>query len=147
VLSEGTPAPDFELQGWRLSKALSNSPILLVFFKIACPTCQFTLPFLPPFGPTELEVVPISQDNDASTAEFLNRFAPGLKALTDKAWDFAVSNLYRIEFVPSLFLVEPNGKISLAVHGFSQAAIQHLAERFTADPFAGRQGIPALKPG
>jgi peroxiredoxin len=148
MLSEGVPAPDFDLQGWRLSNAVKNGPVLLVFIKISCPTCQFTVPILQAFEGAGLQILLISQDDQAKTAQFLNRFQVTLRTVLDKAWDFTVSNAYRITHVPSQFLVEPAGTISAAVEGFDKAFIERLAERFGVRPFGPElASIPALKPG
>ena len=50
-LSIGIKAPDFELydvagQSYRLADALDEGPLVLAFYKSACPTSQFTLPYL-----------------------------------------------------------------------------------------------------
>src|ERR1700756_2404003 len=50
-LAIGARAPDFELktvdgQPRRLSEALQNGPVVLVFYKESCGTCQFTFPFV-----------------------------------------------------------------------------------------------------
>ena len=50
-LSIGIKAPDFELYGvdgqsYRLGHALDESPVVLAFYKSACPVSQFTLPYL-----------------------------------------------------------------------------------------------------
>jgi peroxiredoxin len=148
MLTEGNFAPDFDLDGWRLHGALQRGPVLLVFFKISCPTCQFTLPFLQAFQGSGLQIVLISQDDRTGTSQFLNRFQLTLRTLLDKAWDFNVSNAFRISHVPSLFLIEPDARISASVEGFHKAFLEQLGARFGMAPFFGiTQSIPALKPG
>src|SRR5579885_3547981 len=49
TLTTGREAPVFELVGidgnkYGLNHTLTRTPILLIFFKVSCPTCQFTLP-------------------------------------------------------------------------------------------------------
>jgi peroxiredoxin len=51
LLSAGITVPYFQVAtttGERLSlqEALTHGPVLLAFFKVSCPTCQFTFPFL-----------------------------------------------------------------------------------------------------
>ena len=52
ALTVGTKAPDFSLpiigEGGKFSlqDALQQGPVLLAFFKVSCPTCQYTFPFL-----------------------------------------------------------------------------------------------------
>ena len=45
---------------------------------------------------------------------------------------WAASNAYRITSVPSIFVVEPDGRIRSAVSGFNKAALEKLGERFGA---------------
>jgi peroxiredoxin len=147
MLAEGSIAPDFTLQDWSLSAALATGPVLLVIFKISCPTCQFTLPFLQRFEGSGLQVVAISQDDQTSTSGFLARFGVTLHTLIDKAWDFAVSSAFRISHVPALFLIEPDATISLSVEGFSKAHLEQLGSRFNVIPFGIHESVPALCPG
>ena len=51
VIPAGASAPPFELPGidggrYSLQEALREGPVLAAFFKISCPTSQFTFPFL-----------------------------------------------------------------------------------------------------
>jgi len=51
ALSTETFAPDFSLpllQGgsFSLHDALKGGPVLLAFFKISCPVCQFAFPYI-----------------------------------------------------------------------------------------------------
>src|SRR6202035_428465 len=51
MLSAGDRAPDFELEdlsGERrtLSGLSGGKPVLLAFFKVSCPVCQYAFPFL-----------------------------------------------------------------------------------------------------
>jgi peroxiredoxin len=142
---------DFLLPGlngetWSMQEALSRGPVLLVFFKISCPTCQFTLPLPEPLG-SVLQVVPISQDDETATRQFLDRFGVSLAPVLDKAGDFKVSAAFGITHVPSLFLAEQDGRISLAVEGFSKAHVEQLGTRFGVAPFGIHEQIPALRPG
>src|SRR2546423_7842018 len=47
-------------------------PALLVFFETDCPTCQLALPYLN-FLPGSIQVLGISQDDQASTREFVQQ--------------------------------------------------------------------------
>jgi peroxiredoxin len=107
MLTEGSQAPEVRLQGWSLRDALRNGPVLLVFFKISCPTCQFALPFVQRLDGSGLQIVAISQDDETRTSEFLKHFRLTVRTVIDEASDFAVSNVFRITHVPSLFLIEP----------------------------------------
>jgi peroxiredoxin len=134
VLEPGSIAPEFSLkdvEGERTSLRanLKLGPVLVTFFKISCATCQLTLPFL---GRLEgsLRVLGISEDDADSTREFLDYFKITFPVLIDPASDrYAVSAAYRLEFVPSTFLIEKDGKISWSLNGFHKADLEALAAR------------------
>src|ERR1017187_6069491 len=51
MLSAGATARTFQLatidrKRLSLQEALARGPVLLAFFKVSCPTCQFTFPYL-----------------------------------------------------------------------------------------------------
>ena len=51
ALATGTRAPEFELKTldgkkFTLRDELAHGPVALAFFKVSCPTCQYTFPFL-----------------------------------------------------------------------------------------------------
>jgi peroxiredoxin len=154
MLATGSQAPDIHLPdlnglNWTLAKALKNGPVALAFFKVSCPTCQMTFPFLQRLAeasPSTL-LIAISQDDVAATREFHDRFGISLPTLLDTPRTYPASNSYQITSVPSLFLVEPNGKISLSIEGFNKSAIEKLGERFGASPFHETDQVPALRPG
>jgi peroxiredoxin len=146
MLAEGAIAPDLNIGEWSLTAALKKGPVLLAFFKIACPTCQLTMPFLERLAGTA-QVVAISQDDRTGTDQFRKRFKVAMPAVLDAGPAYTASNLYRIRNVPSLFLVEPNGKISMAVTGFSKAHLEQLGERLGVPIFHAGEDIPVFRPG
>lgn len=133
--------PDLDGKPWRLSEALKNGPVLLVFFKVSCPTCQFTLPFLERFDLPQ--IIAISQDNAAATRAFGTR----LPTVLDTPGTYPASNAYGITHVPALFLVETDGRISEAGDGFNKADLEKLGARFGVTPFRPGEQVPDLRPG
>jgi peroxiredoxin len=158
MLQAGAAAPDFELSDldgkpWRLKDSLERGPVLLAFFKTSCPTCQLTFPFLQRLadsggaGPHAPQVVAITQDDAVATREFEEKFGVSMPTLVDEPRTYPASNAYRIAHVPSLFLVEKDGRISRAFNGFSKTEIEKLAERFQTEAFRPDERVPALRPG
>jgi hypothetical protein len=92
-------------------------------------------------------VVAISQDDRIGADQFRKRFGVAMPAMLDAGPAYRASNLYRIRNVPSLFLVEPDGKISMAVTGFSKAHLEQLGERFGVALFRPGEDIPPFRPG
>jgi peroxiredoxin len=152
VLDVGSIAPEFslkDLSGERrtLRESLGHGPLVVVFFKISCPTCQLTLPFLERLKGT-LRVVGISQDDADSTREFLDYFKITFPVLVDPASDrHAVSESYRLENVPSTFLIEKESKISWTLSGFHKGDLEGLAARFGVKLFGADEKVPLMKPG
>lgn len=155
MLQPGVSAPDIHLPdldgtAWSLREALRDGPVVLAFFKISCPTCQLTFPFLqrladsPNGGP---RLIAISQDDAPDTREFEQRFGVSMPTLIDAPPRYSASNAYRITSVPSIFVVETDGKIGSAVEGFNRAELEKLGQRFRVTPFRENERVPALRPG
>lgn len=146
MLGTGAAAPDFQLGEFSLADELKSGPLLLVLFKVSCPTCQFTLPFIERLYGRGLRVVGISQDDAPGTREFADYFGITFPVVRDAA-GYPVSNLFRITTVPSLFLIEPDGRIALALNGFHKAGLEKLGEHAGGSPFRDAEPVPAMRPG
>jgi peroxiredoxin len=154
MLAPGSEAPDFRLgdvNGYEttLKSMLAKGKVLLVFFKISCPTCQLTLPFLERlYKGGRIAVTGISQDDAEDTDAFSRHLELSFPVLLDlKETKYLTSNAFRISTVPSLFLVTEGGSIEWTLHGFSRNAIQELGERLDSVVFRPEDRVPELKPG
>ena len=162
ALSAGTPAPAFALpdtsgQQRSLAEALKKGPVLLAFFKVSCPVCQFTLPFLERIyqqikGRGDVQLWGVAQDDAEDTRDFARQYACTFPMLTDVE-PYPVSNQYGLTVVPTLFLVQPDGKIQLSSVGFARSDIETVAAEFsrrTQEPFRVFQpgdNVPDFKAG
>jgi peroxiredoxin len=154
-LAAGATAPPFELPGMdgaahASSDLLARGPVLLAVYKIGCPTCQLTLPFLERLHQAggALQIVGISQDNRFGTERFQSTYQLTLPSLLDREEDgYRVSNAFGIARVPALFLIEPDGVISMAVEGFSKAELEAIGRRAGVEPFRPGENVPEWKPG
>jgi peroxiredoxin len=155
MLQPGALAPDIDLPDlnggrWALREGLEHGPVVLAFFKISCPTCQLTLPFLQRFidgrdgGP---QLIAISQDDAPDTHEFQQRFGVSMPTLLDAPPRYSASNAYGITSVPSIFLVEPDGKIASVMDGFNKDGLEKLGHIFQMTPFRESDRVPSLRPG
>jgi peroxiredoxin len=153
MLQAGDLAPGFtlfDLEGQKhsLGALLENGPVLLAIYKISCPVCQLTMPFLERLASGALQIVSISQDEDGATIKFMNKFGLTMMTLLDREEDgYPVSNAFAITHVPSLFLIETDGTISRAVSGFSKSDIEAIAARANAVPFTAQDHVPEWKAG
>lgn len=162
ALTTGKSAPQFSLtttsgQKLSLAEAIQAGPLLAVFFKVSCPTCQFTVPFLQrmyeAFGGAKFTLWGISQNSARDTRDFNQEFRLRFPVLVDEP-GFAVSNQYGITNVPTIFLISPQGIIELSSVGFAKADLEKVAAeaaRATQTPaspiFKPGEVVPQYKPG
>jgi len=144
-------APGFELTslsgGQRsLAELLTEGPLVLVFFKISCPTCQLALPFVDRLARAGGRLLAISQDDAQGTRQFNQRFNIGMEMLLDGK-GYPASNAYGIEYVPTFFEIGKDGQIEHSFTGFVKSEMESLGRRFGIETFRKDENVPALKAG
>jgi peroxiredoxin len=155
ALPAGTKAPDFSLPAvdgdggkFSLHTALQQGPVLAAFFKVSCPTCQYTFPFLERIhqahgdkkvADKKITIVGISQNDARDTAAFLKEYRVTFPVLLDDPNGYAVSNAYGLTNVPSLFLIGQDGKIEVSSVGWVKQEIEDIHRKLAA-----AQQIPPL---
>jgi len=158
----GNPAPNFSLKSleakeFSLAKALKKGPVVLAFFKVSCPVCKFTFPFLERlhdrYKSDAVTFLGISQDNASASRDFAESFGVTFPILLDDS-SYTVSNAYGLSLVPTVFLVESGGSVKVSSMGFVKADLESIAEslddrqNLTRTPvFLKTESIPANKPG
>jgi peroxiredoxin len=157
MLGVGDRAPEFELEdlsggGRTLSAVSGGKPVVLAFFKVGCPTCQYTFPFLERIyrgrANQEIGMYAISQDSAESTREFRAEFGVTAPTLLDRYEEgYPASNAYGLSQVPTIFLVEPDGVISQALMGFDKKGLMALGKRMGKEPFEPGESVPEFRPG
>jgi len=151
-LKDGDRAPSFSLEDihgvkFSLEQIRGAGPAVLAFFKISCPVCQYTFPFLERMAKgASLRFYGISQDNVKSTNGFLREQGVTFPTLLDDS-AYSVSNAFGITTVPVMFLVEPDGSISWVSEGFSRQELEELGRRAGAPPFRPGEYVPEWKAG
>jgi peroxiredoxin len=132
-LPAGKPAPDFHLARLEggdvsLGELLVDGPVLLVFYKVTCPVCQMTLPFLERLhvaGTTR--VFGISQNDAEDTRQFAERFGVTFPMLLDLEDDgFLASNDYGISSVPTMYAIDQDSKITKVMQGWLKSDMEQL---------------------
>src|SRR6266567_5288561 len=130
ALATGTMAPEFELKTldgkqFSLSNALARGPVVLAFFKVSCPTCQYAFPFyerLHKAYPVKgISLVGISQNDAQETAAFLKDFGITFPVLLDDMRSYTVSNAYKLTNVPTIFWIAQDRKIEISSVGWLKA--------------------------
>ncbi len=132
-----------------LAEILAAGPVLLAFFKISCPVCQMTFPFLERIYATgRLHIVGISQNDAAATREYNEEFGVTFPTLLDSEDEgFPASNDYGISSVPTMFLVEAGVAITQVMEGWRKRDIEALFSPATAGLFRPGEYVPEWKAG
>lgn len=154
LLAVGNRAPEFRLarlEGGEasLQDIVANGPALLAFFKISCPVCQLTFPFLDRIHtPGRLPIYAISQNSADDTRYFHERFKVALPTLLDREENgFPASNAFGISSVPTMFLIERDGTVSRVIEGWARQDIEALAKTAGVAPFRPGENPPQWKAG
>ncbi len=149
-------APDFSLPelgggNFDLRQALTRGPVLLGFFKVDCPVCQFTFPFLERLhqaGGGRIQFYGVSQDGARASEDFNRSYKVSFPTLLDDSrGGYPVSNAFGISVVPTLFLIEPDGAVSWLMESFSKSDLEALGARLGAVPFLPGERVPDYRPG
>jgi peroxiredoxin len=162
TLVAGKIAPNFSLKAldgkeYSLSAAMKRGPAVVAFFKISCPVCQFTFPFLERlykrYGGDNVAFLGVSQDDARATRRFAEEYGVTFPVLLDEP-AYPVSNGYGLTNVPTVFLVDQDGTVRTVCLGFDKAGLEAiactLAERRRLAPapvFFADERVPAHKPG
>lgn len=162
TVAVGQEAPHFELTGtdgkkYGLDEALRRGPVLVAFFKVECPTCQYTLPFVErlyqQFGAQGVQIWGISQDDSRESNHFAKEYGVTFPVLIDD-YPYKISRAYGLKYVPTLFLIDPEGRVKLVSDGFAKTDLleiqKSLARHFFITPpalFYASDRAPEFKPG
>lgn len=135
ALTTGKTAPDFTLtstdgQVFSLRDALAHGPVIAVFFKISCPTCQYALPFLEriykAYGNQTVTMVGISQNKKKDTVSFMKEYGVTFPVLLDDTDSYPVSNAYGLTNVPTIFWIAQDGEIEVSSVGWIRNEVEEL---------------------
>ena len=127
VLTAGRAAPEFELntlggKQFSLKDAVTRGPVVLAFFKVSCPTCQYAFPFLQRIYQAHenqaVTIVGISQNTKKDTALFIKEYGIAFPVLLDDTSSYPVSNAYRLTNVPTIFWIAQDGEIEISSVGW-----------------------------
>jgi peroxiredoxin len=162
AVHKGDQALDFTLAGidkkkYALREALAEGPVLAVFFKTSCPTCQYTFPFLERiFQHIQGKggrVWAISQDDARHSFDFARKYGAHFPVLIDD-YPYRLSRAYGFSYVPALFVIAGDGTVELLSQGFAKDDLEQAHARLAGGApaalpplFQPSEKIPAYKPG
>jgi peroxiredoxin len=143
--------PDLRGRDHSLLDLLSESGVVLAFFKISCPVCQFTLPFLERLhreaAASSVRFYGVSQDDATDTRDFNREFGITFPTLLDEQDAYAASNAFGVSHVPSMFFVSQDRTIQWTCEGFSKKALEELALRLGVKVFHPGEFVPEFRAG
>src|SRR5271156_7240829 len=116
-LDAGKIAPGFSLlaldgKEYSLNAAMKHGLVVVAFFKISCPVCQFTFPFLERlykrYGGDGVTFLGISQDDAKATKKFAGEYGVTFPMALDEK-GYHASNAYGLTSVPTIVLIDTYG--------------------------------------
>jgi len=142
----GSAAPPVE--------AAPAGPHALVFYKVTCPTCQMAAPAFDRLAAASGgAVLGIGQDPADRLAAFGREYGTSLRAEPDLP-PYPVSDAYGIEHVPTLVVVDGDGRVADIVESWDRDGANRAGA--TLGALLGREpitvsepgdGLPAFRPG
>jgi peroxiredoxin len=139
ALEAGVVAPNFTLptvdrKNVSLAEALKKGPVVLAFFKISCPVCQYAFPFFERLyqanRAAHVTVLGVSQDDSKKTKEFMNEYGVTFPVtIDDESRHYPVSSAYGLTNVPTLFLISPDGQIEVSSVSWSKADVDSVNQK------------------
>ena len=162
TIEAGARAPDFSLKDidgetYSLSDALARGPLVLVFFKTTCGTCDLAFPYInrltEAYRDDGWSLWAVAQDPPADARRYASALHITYPVLPD-ADGYQVSKAYDPPATPTLFLIDHGGEVVQQSAGFSKKDLNSisaaLAERIGSEPVeiaASGDGNPDFKPG
>ncbi|HET9308725.1 MAG TPA: TlpA disulfide reductase family protein [Candidatus Sulfotelmatobacter sp.] len=163
ALANGTKAPDVELKTmdgkrFSLSDELARGPVVLVFFKVSCPTCQYALPFFErlykAYGQKGVTLAAVSQNDAKDTAAFAKQFGITFPILLDDTHKYPASNAYGLTNVPSTFWIAQDGEIEISSVGWVKSDFEQINRKMAetgkvqpARPFQAGEDVRDFRAG
>jgi peroxiredoxin len=164
ALVTGKIAPEFTLSTTdgktvNLHELLQRGPVVLAFFKVSCPVCQYAFPMYERLAQAHKDsgatFLGVSQ-NDASKAKaFAREYGVTFPvAIDDETNQYAVSSAYGLTNVPTLFYIASDGEIEVSSVGWSKGEVDEVNTKLAAlrheNPhplWRGGEDVPAFRAG
>ena len=154
ALAPGKSAPDFALdtldgKKFSLQDALDRGPVVAAFFKVSCPTCQYTFPYLErlykAYGNKNVILVGVSQNDKKDTAAFVREYGITFPILLDDIRTYSVSNAFGLTNVPTTFWIARDGEIEICSVGWVKNDFEQINRKMAEAAEAAQ--APVFRPG
>ena len=126
LLKAGTQAPDFRMKTldgktFRFAKQTKGKYVMLDFWASWCPDCRKDIPnvqrMYEKFCPQGVEFIGVSMDTDRDKwKEAVEKYDIRYTQVSElvKFHDTQIASLYGVKWIPSMYLIDPQGKVVLA---------------------------------
>ena len=126
LLKAGTQAPDFRMKtldgkNFRFAKQTKGKYVLLDFWASWCPDCRKDIPnvqrMYEKFCPQGVEFIGVSMDTDRDKwKDAVEKYGIRYTQVSElvKFHDTQIASLYGVKWIPSMYLIDPQGKVVLA---------------------------------
>lgn len=155
ALPNGAKAQEFTLKtttgkSMILSELMKRGPVVLAFFKVSCPTCQYAFPYFERMSqlhkPEAATILGISQNDATETQAFMQKYGITFPVAIDDSGKYIVSNAYKLTNVPTSYLVDRDGRIQVTSVGWARKDMEEMNAKLSMmDP--AQQQHPLFKPG
>ncbi len=154
AIEAGKQAPFFSLPlmsggSFSLADALKQGPVVLAFFKISCPVCQFAFPYLERLHGlarvNKVSIIGVSQNSKEDTAAFARQYGVTFPIALDDTRRYPVSNPYGLTNVPTIFYIAKDGDIEISSVGWSRADIEQIARKIGEG--SSGANVEVIRPG
>jgi len=158
-LAPGFTLPTTDGKKVNLHDLLRSGPVVLAFFKVSCPVCQFAFPLYqrmakahPRAGVTFLG---ICQNPPADARAFAREYGVTFAIAIDNDTNhYAVSNAYGLTNVPTLFYIAADGEIEVSSVGWVKAEVEEVNGKLAAlhqqkppQLWHTAEDVPEFRPG
>lgn len=155
ALPNGAKAQEFTLKTTAgkpvvLSELMKRGPVVLAFFKVSCPTCQYAFPYFERMSqlhkPEAATILGISQNDASETQAFMQKYGITFPVAIDDSGKYIVSNAYKLTNVPTAYLVDRDGRIQVTSVGWARKDMEEMNAKLSMmDPAQQQRSL--FKPG
>ena len=138
TLTAGVQAPPFTLsaiegKNFSLQDALARGPVVLVFFKVSCPVCQYAFPLyerlFQAYKNQGVTLVGVSQNIKKDTELFNKNLGVTFPVLLDDTKTYSASNAYGLRTVPTLFWIAQDSTIEISSVGWNKKDFEAVSQK------------------
>jgi peroxiredoxin len=128
-------------------------PVGVWFYKVTCPVCQMVAPAVGAWSAARPgRLWGVGQDPAGKLTEFARRYGIDFPSVVDGP-PYDISDAFGVRVVPTLFVVDGDGKVAASVESWDRGGYNHAARLLAGDGPApppvseAGDGLPAFRPG